>query len=67
PAWAFFVGGLVAVVLGVVLLPWWAAAVGLGVGGVVALLAFRQVGGHTGDVLGASALLAELAVLSAVL
>ncbi|WP_278247638.1 adenosylcobinamide-GDP ribazoletransferase [Teichococcus deserti] len=30
----------------------------------MALLAWRQVGGHTGDVLGACAVLAELAVLS---
>ncbi|WP_419900048.1 adenosylcobinamide-GDP ribazoletransferase [Roseomonas sp. USHLN139] len=64
PVWAFGLGGVLAVALGMVLLPWWAAVVALGAGGVVALLAWRQVGGHTGDVLGASAVLAELAVLS---
>jgi adenosylcobinamide-GDP ribazoletransferase len=66
PGWAFGLGAGLAVALGLALLPWWAAPVALAAGGLVALLAWRQVGGQTGDVLGATAVLAELAVLSLV-
>ncbi|MFA7429594.1 MAG: adenosylcobinamide-GDP ribazoletransferase [Rhodospirillaceae bacterium] len=59
--------GAVAVGLGVWLLPWADVLLAVGAAGlacaVVVMLARRHIGGYTGDVLGAAALTAEVAVL----
>jgi adenosylcobinamide-GDP ribazoletransferase len=63
---ALAIAGIAALVL---LLPWaWLLALVLGAGAavIVALLANRQIGGQTGDVLGAIQQAAEIAVLAAV-
>ena len=64
PRAALLAGMTLGLTLAAVLLPPGAILAALAMGGAMTWLARKQVGGHTGDILGATALLAECAALS---
>ncbi|MCQ4158822.1 adenosylcobinamide-GDP ribazoletransferase [Roseomonas sp. GC11] len=64
PKGALLAGGVLGLALGGLLLPPLALAAALAVGGAMAWIARRQLGGQTGDILGATALIAECASLT---
>ncbi|EFH12008.1 adenosylcobinamide-GDP ribazoletransferase [Pseudoroseomonas cervicalis] len=64
PRAALLAGIALGLVIGAALLPPAAILAALAVGGGMSWLARKQIGGHTGDVLGATALVAECAAIS---